>query len=56
METEVVMSPAAKEAAAAAMFSPYSSPSTVFLLQRRVLSWYVKLMACCLFLLPSDRI
>lgn len=39
METEVVMSPAAKEAAAAAMFSPYSSPSTVFLLQRRVLSW-----------------
>ncbi|KAM3365087.1 hypothetical protein ACQJBY_015076 [Aegilops geniculata] len=39
MATEVEMSPAAKEAAAAAMFSPYSSPSTAFLLQRRVLSW-----------------
>uniref|UniRef100_A0A453B7E6 BTB domain-containing protein n=1 Tax=Aegilops tauschii subsp. strangulata TaxID=200361 RepID=A0A453B7E6_AEGTS len=39
MGTEVEMSPAAKEAAAAAMFSPYSSPSTAFLLQRRVLSW-----------------
>ncbi|KAM3365088.1 hypothetical protein ACQJBY_015076 [Aegilops geniculata] len=56
MATEVEMSPAAKEAAAAAMFSPYSSPSTAFLLQRRVLSWYVKLMACCLFLLSGDRI
>ncbi|CAM0906496.1 unnamed protein product [Alopecurus aequalis] len=35
MDTEVVMSPAAK----AAVFSPYSSPSTAFLLQRRVLTW-----------------
>lgn len=32
-ETEVEMSPAA------GMFSPYSSPSTAFLLQRRVLAW-----------------
>ncbi|XP_051215159.1 BTB/POZ domain-containing protein At5g48130 [Lolium perenne] len=36
MDTEVVMSPAAR---AAVFSSPYSSPSTAFLLQRRVLTW-----------------
>lgn len=37
VEVEVEMSPAA---AKAAVFSPYSSPSTALLLQRRVVSWY----------------
>lgn len=36
VEVEVEMSPAA---AKAAVFSPYSSPSTALLLQRRVVSW-----------------
>ncbi|XP_062187639.1 BTB/POZ domain-containing protein At5g48130-like [Phragmites australis] len=37
METEVELSPVAK--AEAAVFSPYSSPSTALLLQRRVVAW-----------------
>ncbi|CAL5061939.1 unnamed protein product [Urochloa decumbens] len=37
LETEVELSPAAKAEAAAA--SPYSSPSTALLLQRRVVAW-----------------
>jgi hypothetical protein len=39
LETEVELSPIAK-AEEAAVFSPYSSPSTALLLQRRVVSWY----------------
>lgn len=38
-EVEVELSPIAK-AEEAAVFSPYSSPSTALLLQRRVVSWY----------------
>ncbi|OEL23670.1 BTB/POZ domain-containing protein [Dichanthelium oligosanthes] len=38
LETEVELSPVAK-AEAAAVFSPYSSPSTALLLQRRVVAW-----------------
>jgi len=38
METVVELSPVAKAEAAA--FSPYSSPSTALLLQRRVVAWY----------------
>jgi hypothetical protein len=38
LETEVELSPVAK--AEAVVFSPYSSPSTALLLQRRVVSWY----------------
>lgn len=38
LETEVELSPAAK--AQAAVFSPYSSPSTALLLQRKVVAWY----------------
>ncbi|KAL6656859.1 hypothetical protein ACP70R_004639 [Stipagrostis hirtigluma subsp. patula] len=38
MDTEVELSPVAKADAAAA-FSPYSSPSTAVLLQRRVVAW-----------------
>lgn len=41
LETEVELSPVAKAEAAA--FSPYSSPSTAFLLQRKVVAWYVLL-------------
>ncbi|RLM85187.1 BTB/POZ domain-containing protein [Panicum miliaceum] len=37
LETEVELSPVAKAEAAA--FSPYSSPSTALLLQRRVVAW-----------------
>jgi len=39
LETEVELSPAAKSEVA--VFSPYSSPSTALLLQRRVVAWYV---------------
>jgi hypothetical protein len=42
MDTEVVMSPAAR---AAVFSSPYSSPNTAFLLQRRVLTWYVRMLS-----------
>ena len=38
LETEVELSPAAKSEVA--VFSPYSSPSTALLLQRRVVAWY----------------
>lgn len=41
-EVEVELSPIAK-AEEAAVFSPYSSPSTALLLQRRVVSWYASL-------------
>lgn len=38
LDTEVELSPVAK--AEAAMCSPYSTPSTAVLLQRRVVAWY----------------